>query len=160
MHVLDLVLTAGCGIIAILEKPTGKEILLQKQYRPPVEGVCIEIPAGLLDPKETIQECAERELLEETGYIGKATKVSPIMFNDPGFCNTNLNIVHVHVDMNDPRNQNPQPQLEDGEFIECFSVPVQELPERLEELAKLGYRLDARIQNIADGIQIARSFNK
>lgn len=71
-------------MVALLEKPTGKEILLQKQYRPPVDGVCIEIPAGLLDPNESIGRCAERELLEETGYVGHAIKVSPVMFNDPG----------------------------------------------------------------------------
>ncbi|CAN6623964.1 hypothetical protein TRVA0_009S02630 [Trichomonascus vanleenenianus] len=148
----------GCGIIAILEKPTGKEILLQKQFRPPVNGVCIEVPAGLLDPNETIEQCAERELLEETGYVGKATKISPIMFNDPGFCNTNLKLVHVEVDMKDPRNQDPKPQLEEGEYIECFTVPLAELPQQLRRLYNEGYILDARIQNIADGIELARMY--
>ena len=36
--------------------------------------VCIEIPAGLLDPKESAETCAIRELKEETGYVGKAVK--------------------------------------------------------------------------------------
>lgn len=111
----------GVGIIAVLQKPTGPEILLQKQFRPPVDGVCIEIPAGLLDAGETLEECAERELFEETGYVGKAVRSSPVMFNDPGFCNTNLKLVTVKVDLNDPRNANPVPQLEDGEFIETFT---------------------------------------
>jgi ADP-ribose pyrophosphatase len=146
----------GVGIIAILERPSGKEILLQKQYRPPVNGVCIEVPAGLLDLNESIEKCAERELLEETGYIGKAVRVSPPMFNDPGFCNTNLKLVHMSIDLDDPRNQNPKPQLEDGEFIETFTVPLKDLPERLEQLSNEGFILDARIQNIADGIEIAK----
>ena len=148
----------GVGIIAILKKPTGPEILLQKQYRPPVEGVCIEMPAGLLDANESIERCAERELLEETGYIGTAVRSSPIMFNDPGFCNTNLKLVTVAVDLADPRNQNPVPQLEDGEFIETFTVPLKSFPEELRRLASEGYKLDARLQNVADGIELAREY--
>lgn len=148
----------GCGIIAILNYPTGPELLLQKQYRPPVNGVCIEMPAGLLDPNETIEQCAERELLEETGYIGKALSISPAMFNDPGFCNTNLKLVRVDVDMKDIRNQQPQAQLEDGEFIESFSVPLKELHERLVEMEGQGFILDARVQNVAEGIKIAQQY--
>lgn len=148
----------GVGIIAILEKPEGAEIVLQKQFRPPVEGVCIEFPAGLLDPNETLETCAERELLEETGFVGKAIKSSPVIFNDPGFCNTNLKLVHVSVDINDPRNQNPQPELEDNEFIESFTVPVAELPKRLLALANEGYKVDARVQNVADGIELAQKY--
>ena len=83
------------GILAILEKPTGPELLLQKQFRPPVDKVCIEIPAGLLDEGETPEACAIRELKEETGYIGEVIShdgvtASPIMFNDPGMCRSEL----------------------------------------------------------------------
>lgn len=149
----------GCGIVTLLEKPEGKEVLLQKQFRPPVNGVCIELPAGLLDPNESIETCAERELLEETGYVGKAIKVGPIMYNDPGFCNTNLQLVHVKVDLADPRNQNPQPQLEEGEFIDTFSIPLKRFPEELLNLSAQGYILDARVQNLADGVVLARDNN-
>lgn len=118
----------------------------------------IEIPAGLLDPNESIETCAERELLEETGYVGKAIYTSPLMFNDPGFCNTNMKLVQVHIDLNDEKNKNPQPQLEENEFIDTFSVPLKTLPEELENLSKQGYVLDARIQNFADGVRIARKY--
>ena len=45
----------------------------------------IEIPAGLMDPGESAEQCAIRELKEETGYVGKVIEgsfgVSPIMLN-------------------------------------------------------------------------------
>ena len=41
----------------------------------------IEVPAGLVDEGESPEESAIRELREETGYIGIAAEVSPIMFN-------------------------------------------------------------------------------
>jgi len=73
------------GIVAILEKQGGPELLLQKQYRPPIDKICIEVPAGLVDAGETAETCAVRELKEETGYVGKVLEgglgKTPIMFN-------------------------------------------------------------------------------
>lgn len=74
---------------AILNDPSKPSetprIVLQKQWRAPADAVVIEIPAGLMDPGETPEECALRELKEETGYVGKVMEgsfgVSPVMFN-------------------------------------------------------------------------------
>ncbi|EAW12798.1 MutT/nudix family protein [Aspergillus clavatus NRRL 1] len=146
----------GVGIVTVLNKPTGPELLLQKQYRPPIDKVVIEVPAGLIDAGETIEECAVRELKEETGYVGVAEQTSPVMFNDPGLCNTNLNMVHVRVDMSLPENQNPKPELEDNEFIECFTLPLDTLFAELKRLEGLGYAIDARVGTLAEGIELAK----
>src|SRR5205814_1744370 len=79
----------GVGIIAIVQSPSAPpSILLQKQYRPPIAKVTVEVPAGLIDPRESPEACALRELFEETGYTGTIAAdggaVSCIMFNDPG----------------------------------------------------------------------------
>ncbi len=71
----------GVGIVAILQKASGPELLLQKQFRPPVHKAVIEIPAGLVDAGESAAESAVRELREETGYHGVVSEVSPVMFN-------------------------------------------------------------------------------
>lgn len=51
------------------------------QYRAPIDKVTIEVPAGLIDEGETVEEAAIRELKEETGYVAKAVETSPMMFN-------------------------------------------------------------------------------
>lgn len=77
-------------------------------------------------------------------------------FIDPGFCNTNLNMVHVRVDMALPENQNPKPELEENEFIECFSVPMSSLFAETQKLEQEGYAIDARVGTLAEGIELAK----
>ena len=150
----------GIGMLTILKYKDGTpdQVLLQKQFRPPVDGVCIEVPAGLIDNGESLETAALRELMEETGYVGKITGMSPIIYNDPGFTNTNMSLVTVEVDMSLPENQNPETKLEENEFIECFTVPFAELNSELDKLYAQGYRLDARLQNVAHGIEIAKKY--
>ncbi|KAK3362594.1 NUDIX hydrolase domain-like protein [Lasiosphaeria hispida] len=148
----------GVGIVAILEKETGPEIVLQKQYRPPLDKIVIELPAGLVDEGETAEEAAIRELKEETGYVAEVLETSPVMWNDPGFCNTNLKMVHVSVDMSLPANQDLKPELEENEFIEVFHIRLTDLWEECIRLEAEGYAIDARIANIAEGIEIAKKY--
>lgn len=75
---------------------------------------------------------------------------------DPGFCNTNLRMVHVTVDMSHPDNQNPKPELEDNEFIEVFTLKLADLWAGCKRLESEGYGIDARVGTLAEGIEIAR----
>jgi ADP-ribose pyrophosphatase len=56
-------------IIPILaQTPTHWHLVMERQYRYPLGRAMIEFPAGKLDPGEDPFVCAQRELLEETGY--------------------------------------------------------------------------------------------
>ena len=60
-------------VVAIIAVTSDQEILLVEQYREPVQGPVIELPAGLIGDEpgaedEAALDAARRELLEETGY--------------------------------------------------------------------------------------------
>jgi ADP-ribose pyrophosphatase len=58
-------------VIPMLDTPEGMRLVLERQYRYPVGQVMIEFPAGKLDAGEDPWLCAQRELLEETGYSAR-----------------------------------------------------------------------------------------
>lgn len=145
--------TGAVGIIALLKSPgTKTRIILEKQFRPPLDAMCIEVPAGLMDEGESPETTAERELKEETGYVGKSVKTSYCLFNDPGFTNTTTYLVYVDVNLEDPANKDLKPNLEAGEFIEIFTPEVGTLDETLQQLEREGYAIDGRLGAFAAGI--------
>ncbi|KAK6459722.1 NUDIX hydrolase domain-like protein [Scheffersomyces xylosifermentans] len=153
--------TDAVSIVTILRHP-GKpeEVVLVKQFRPPTSKVVLELPAGLIDPEESIASTAERELLEETGYHGKFTRQSTTVFSDPGLTNANMVLAYVEVDLTDPRNKDPKPQLEDGEFIITFTLPLKNLLRGLEEvMEKEGCTVDARLYHFAVGLSLAQELS-
>lgn len=67
------------GAVAIIALDDNERVLLVNQYRTSLERVTLEIPAGKLDPGEDAEDCARRELAEETGFeAGKMSYLIPI----------------------------------------------------------------------------------
>lgn len=56
------------GAAVVIPLFANGDVLLERQHRYPLHRDFLELPAGKLDPGETELECAQRELLEETGY--------------------------------------------------------------------------------------------
>jgi len=77
------------------DKSEGREeekVLLVEQYRKAVESSTLEIPAGTLEEGESAQECAERELVEETGFrAGKMERLVEF-YPSPGFSSELISI--------------------------------------------------------------------
>jgi len=146
----------GVGVFPILERAGRAEsTVIVKQYRPPLDQVCIELPAGLIDAGETPSQAAVRELLEETGYVGTVARISCTMSNDPGITNANMQLAVVKVDLDLEANVKPVPQLEPGEFIEVCVVPLTGFSKLLADYEAQGYAIDARLMSIALGMELA-----
>lgn len=115
-------------IIPILrsQKSTSIDTILVEQYRPPIESIALEFPAGLIDEGETAQQAALRELWEETGYVGIVddTFSDAQLSMSPGLTDETIQIIIVNVDLDDPRNVKPKQHQDEGEFIDVKRVPL------------------------------------
>lgn len=81
------------GAVAILPiLPDGK-IVFVRQYRYPVQKVLYELPAGKLDIGELPENCALRELREETGYVANKLEKLTSIFTVPAFCDE---VIHIY----------------------------------------------------------------
>lgn len=56
------------GAVMVIPLLDDGRVVVERQYRYPVQRAMIEFPAGKLDPGESVLACAQRELWEETGY--------------------------------------------------------------------------------------------
>ncbi|CZT18594.1 related to YSA1-sugar-nucleotide hydrolase [Ramularia collo-cygni] len=141
------------AIIPILRHPSRPaSTMIILQYRPPVEAVCVEFPAGLIDEGETPEQAAVRELKEETGYEGKVLDCSPTIVADPGLTNANMQMVVIEVDLKEG-DKEPEQHLEAGEHIERVIVPLSELHDKLQGYSnEQGKIVDARLFHWAHGL--------
>ncbi len=78
----------GGVTIACLPKPG--QIILIRQYRYPIDKEIIELPAGRIELGEDPLVCAQRELIEETGYKASSWEEVARFYSAPGFCNEML----------------------------------------------------------------------
>ena len=59
------------GAVVIIAIADNGELILERQHRYPLHRDFIELPAGKIDAGEETLACAQRELLEETGYTAR-----------------------------------------------------------------------------------------
>ena len=78
----------GVGVLA----RKGDQILFVHQYRPAVDAMMLEIPAGKLEKDEDPYTCGLRELEEESGFTCDNLSLICEFYSTPGFCNEKLYI--------------------------------------------------------------------
>ena len=82
----DVEVVEHAEAVAVIVRPRPHELLLVKQYRHPLGRDHWEVVAGGMDPGESPEEAAARELREETGYVAHRVERLWSAFTAPGFC--------------------------------------------------------------------------
>jgi len=122
------------GAVMVIGLLDDGRVVLERQYRHPMQAVMVEFPAGKLDPGEGSLACARRELLEETGYRARewafAGRLAPtIAYSDE--------IIDIWFARGLTLGERA---LDDGESLDVISA----LPEDLQAMCRDGRVIDCK----------------
>lgn len=109
------------GAVAVVPLLDDGRVVLVRQYRYPVAKVLLEWPAGKRDGGESTQRCAERELLEETGYSAAEWAYGGEIHNAAAYSSESIWIWFARGLV--PGAARP----DDGEFVETVRLTLDEL---------------------------------
>lgn len=122
-------------VVPLLERAGGVlEVVLERQYRYPVQRTLIEFPAGKLDAGESPLDCARRELREETGYTARQWARAGLLHPVVAYSTEVIEIWFARELHGGAR------QLDEGEFLEVFSAT----PAQLHDWCRSGAVTDAK----------------
>lgn len=109
------------GAAAMLAFDGDGRAILVKQHRFP-HGYVLEIPAGTLEEREDPEECAFRELEEETGY--RAEKMTHMITYYPSI---GYNTEAIHCYLASGLKKVAGPKLDEDEILSVVKVGLEEL---------------------------------
>ena len=109
------------GAVMIIALLDDGRLVMERQYRYPVKQVMIEFPAGKLDAGEDRLACAQRELLEETGYRAKEWAHAGVLHPVISYSTEFIDIWFARgLSLGERR-------LDEGEFLDVFTASLDEL---------------------------------
>ena len=118
----DIVLHPGASVVVPINE--NGELYMVRQFRKPLDITTLELPAGKLDyVGEDPKECAQRELIEETGLRAKSIKHLITMHTTPGFCNE---VIHMYCATGLEQGES---DADDDEFLSVERFHVSKLVE-------------------------------
>lgn len=104
------------GAVMVVGLLDDGQVVLERQYRHPMQRVMIEFPAGKLDAGEGSLDCARRELLEETGYSARQWAFAGRLAPTIAYSNELIDIWFA-------RNLSlGERQLDEGEFLDVITA--------------------------------------
>lgn len=112
------------GAVAIVALAPGRRLFLVRQFRQPVGAELLEVPAGSLEPGETAEACARRELAEEVGQAAARWERLVSFYPSPGVLSEEL---HVFL----AEDLQSAPAEHEEEDLRVLSLPLEEAYRRI-----------------------------
>lgn len=106
------------GAVAILALLDNGNLVMERQYRYPPQREFIELPAGKIDHGEDILLTAQRELLEETGYVAREWTHLTTAWPCIGYADERMEYFLARGLTQQER------KLDEGEFLEVFELSL------------------------------------
>ena len=136
--------TGSTHAVVIVAEHEGKIILIE-QFRVPVGGRCLELPAGLVgdeDEHATIEETAVKELEEETGFTCERVERLGDFHSSPGMVAESFTLVRAHGVRKVGEGGGTE-----HEEIDVFLVPRAEIPDFVASRREQGVAVDVKLLN-------------
>lgn len=110
----------------VIVATVGDKIVVTKEFRVPISGYEIGLPAGLIDPGYDIKTTVIKELKEETGLdvVKFIKEPSPIVFNSAGLTDEGCSIAYVEA-----AGAISNTNLQDSEDIEAYLLTKNQVKE-------------------------------
>ena len=108
------------GAVLIIPMLNNGKLLLERQFRYPLNQVFIELPAGKIDVHEDILVTGQRELMEETGYSAQEWIYLGLQHPCIGYSNE---VIHMFIAKGLVFGQ---PQRDWDEILDLFEVTLDE----------------------------------
>ncbi len=128
------------GIVVMVGITPAGTVILEKQFRPPLGRDVIELPAGLVEPGENMEEAAKRELIEETGWAAKNLE-----FLAEGPISTGASTESLRAYLCTGLEHVGKNGGDDNEIIEVIEVPLANAQEFLQDQQKQGVLVDLKV---------------
>jgi ADP-ribose pyrophosphatase len=113
------------GAVVILPFIDANTLLLEHQFRYPLQRHFLELPAGKIETAEPPEQTAQRELLEETGYVARHWEFLTTLHPCVGYSDERIELFlarDLHFEGHPG---------EDDEFIETINLSIDEALERI-----------------------------
>ena len=137
-------------VVPLLEDADGQlQVVLERQFRYPVGQVMVEFPAGKLDAGEACFACAQRELLEETGFSASQWAHAGVLHPLVAYSTEFIDIWFARGLQAGPR------KLDEGEFLDVFTAT----PAALFDWCRQGLVTDGKTLTAALWLQNVMSGN-
>ena len=112
--------------INVIALTTDGKFILVKQHRLGTDELSIETPGGVIDEGETPEDCAVRELREETGFIGESVHMLKSLWVNPAIMSNRITFYLV-----EGCEPSASQELDEAEDIEVLTVTMDELTEMI-----------------------------